>query len=495
MNDQIDSSVPLLKHYEDVGQRSRRVQTMLKVMEEVKQLLAIALPMILTGLMVYGKSMISTMFMGRLGRDALAGGSLSIAVANITGYSVIYGLATGMEAISSQAYGANQLPIIGQTLRRTILILLITAIPISVFWLHVKPVLILCGQEPRVADFAAIHLRACIPTLLLKCFIHPLRIYSRTQHRTLPLMLSAAVALLIHTPINCILQFKLKLGITGIALAVGITDFNLVIVLVLAIRYSGAHRDSWGGWSLQCFKQWGPILKLAVPSCVWVCLEWWWYELMIILAGLFPYRATEAVGTMGVLVQATSLMYIFPSSLSMAVSTRVGNELGANQPCKAKFSSLVALTCSVFTGIGAMIFMMTLRDVWGRAFTSDHTVVALTALALPVVGLCELGNCPQTIACGVLKGSARPKLGAHINLGSFYGVGLPVVGMLCFVMKVGFVGFWYGLLAAQIVCAILMIVTLVNTNWEAEGERARELLGVEEYNQVPHQTWEVVVQP
>ncbi|KAG9158775.1 hypothetical protein Leryth_013663 [Lithospermum erythrorhizon] len=437
-------------------------------MEEVKQLLAIALPMILTGLMVYGKSMISTMFMGRLGRDALAGGSLSIAVANITGYSVIYGLATGMEAISSQAYGANQLPIIGQTLRRTILILLITAIPISVFWLHVKPVLILCGQEPRVADFAAIHLRACIPTLLLKCFIHPLRIYSRTQHRTLPLMLSAAVALLIHTPINCILQFKLKLGITGIALAVGITDFNLVIVLVLAIRYSGAHRDSWGGWSLQCFKQWGPILKLAVP------------------------RATEAVGTMGVLVQATSLMYIFPSSLSMAVSTRVGNELGANQPCKAKFSSLVALTCSVFTGIGAMIFMMTLRDVWGRAFTSDHTVVALTALALPVVGLCELGNCPQTIACGVLKGSARPKLGAHINLGSFYGVGLPVVGMLCFVMKVGFVGFWYGLLAAQIVCAILMIVTLVNTNWEAEGERARELLGVEE---VPHQTWEVVVQP
>lgn len=487
MADQIDSSVPLLKPCEDVEQPSRRIQTMYKVLKEVKQLLDIAFPMILTGFLVYGKSMISTMYMGQLGRDALAGGSLSIAIANITGYSVIYGLATGMDAISSQAFGAQQFPIIGQTLQRTILILLITAIPISFFWLNVKSVLILCGQDPTVSSFAAVHLRACIPTLLLKCFIHPLRIYMRTQHRTVPLMISAAIALALHVPVNSLMLSIFNLGIRGVALATAITDFNLCIALVSAICYTGAHKDSWGGWSLQCFQQWKPILKLAIPSCISVCLEWWWYELMIFLAGLLQYRAAEVVGTMGILVQATSLIYIFPSSLSMAVATRVGNELGANQPNKAKFSSFVALTCSVFIGIASMIFMILSRTIWGKAFTSDDTIITLTALALPVVGLCELGNCPQTTACGVLKGSANPTLGAQINLGSFYGVGFPLAILLCFVMKVGILGFWYGLLAAQTVCAVLMITTLVNTDWEVEGERARELLGVEEDNQVPRE--------
>ncbi|GAA0170839.1 hypothetical protein LIER_41031 [Lithospermum erythrorhizon] len=61
MADQVDSSEPLLKPYDGAEQPNRRIQTMFKVMEEVKKLLAIAFPMILTGLLVYGKSMISTM--------------------------------------------------------------------------------------------------------------------------------------------------------------------------------------------------------------------------------------------------------------------------------------------------------------------------------------------------------------------------------------------------------------------------------------------------
>lgn len=64
---------------------------------------------------------------------------------------------------------------------------------------------------------------------------------------------------------------------------------------------------------------------------------------MIVLCGLLTNAAEAvAVATMGTLLQATSLVYIFPSALSQAMSTRVGNELGANQPNKAKASSLLS---------------------------------------------------------------------------------------------------------------------------------------------------------
>ncbi|GAB4846992.1 hypothetical protein Ancab_026004 [Ancistrocladus abbreviatus] len=447
-----------------------------EVAKEVRQLYTIALPMIITGLLTYGKAAMSTAFMGRLGKEELAGGSLAIGLANITGYSVLSGLAMGMDAISSQACGAKQWLLIGQTLQRTIVILLLFCVPISLLWLNVEPILILVGQEPTISTVASTYLAYAFPHLIVLCIIHPLRIYLRAQKITLPLMLSAAFALLVHFPINYLLVYHFHLGIRGVAIASALTDLNLLLAMLAYLYITGAYKQSWGGWSLECFRGWPTILRLAIPNCVSVCLEWWWYELMIVLSGLLP-NATDAIATMGILIQVTSLIYIFPSSLSLAVSTRVGNELGAGQPAKARNSSLVALSCAILTSFIALAFSMTMRNYWGLAFTSDRAIVALVAVAMPVLGFCELGNCPQTTLCGVLRGSARPELGANINLGSFYGVGLPVAVVLGFVTGEGLLGLWMGLLAAQVACAVLMSVMLMKTDWAREAERAMVLTG------------------
>ncbi|KAF3455929.1 hypothetical protein FNV43_RR00572 [Rhamnella rubrinervis] len=71
----------------------------------MKQLYMIVVPLIMIGLLVYGKSAISMFFLGKIGKEALAGGSLAISIANISGYSVISDLAAGMEGISSQGRG------------------------------------------------------------------------------------------------------------------------------------------------------------------------------------------------------------------------------------------------------------------------------------------------------------------------------------------------------------------------------------------------------
>ncbi|KAI3726544.1 hypothetical protein L1987_66342 [Smallanthus sonchifolius] len=63
---------------------------------------------------------------------------------------------------------------------------------------------------------------------------------------------------------------------------------------------------------------------------------------------------------------------------------------------------------------------------------------SLVSSVMPIMGLCELGNCPQTTGCGILRGTARRVVGARINLGSFYFVGTPVAVGLAFFYKVGF---------------------------------------------------------
>ncbi|XWS33625.1 hypothetical protein CRYUN_Cryun22dG0098800 [Craigia yunnanensis] len=150
----------------------------INVVEEVKQLCAIALPMIMTGVFIYGKSAISMFLMGKLGKEALAGGSLSIGIANITGYSVVSGLAMGMEAISSQACGAEQWLLMGQTLLCTIAILTIACLPISVLWLNIEPILLFCGQDPVISSVASSYLAFSLPNLLFQSLINPLRIFT-----------------------------------------------------------------------------------------------------------------------------------------------------------------------------------------------------------------------------------------------------------------------------------------------------------------------------
>lgn len=97
-----------------------------------------------------------------------------------------------------------------------------------------------------------------------------------------------------------------------------------------------------------------------------------------------------------------------------------------------------------------------------------------------MAALCEVGNCLQTAGCGVLRGSARPASAANINLGSFYGVGLPTAVVMGLVMDMGLFGLWLGLLAAQVVCAVSMVFVLMRIDWVHEANRGRELIGIDE---------------
>ena len=447
---------------------------LIQALEEIKAIGKISGPTTITGLLLYSRAMISMLFLGYLGELELAGGSLSIGFANITGYSVISGLAMGMEPICGQAYGAKQWKLLGLTLQRTVLLLLSTSIPISFMWLNMKRILLWCGQDKEISSVAHTFILFSIPDLFFLSLLHPLRIYLRTQSITLPLTYCSAISVLLHFPINFLLVVHFKMGIAGVAIGMVWTNLNLFILLFSFVYFSGVYKDSWVCPSMDCLRGWSSLLALAIPTCISVCLEWWWYEFMIMLCGLLA-NPKATIASMGILIQTTSLVYVFPSALSLGVSTRVGNELGANRPAKARISMIVSLVCAVALGLGAMLFTTLMRHQWGRFFTTDTEILDLTAIALPIAGLCELGNCPQTTGCGVLRGSARPTIGANINLGSFYLVGMPVAIFMGFVVKMGFAGLWLGLLAAQGSCALLMIYVLCKTDWMLQVNRAKEL--------------------
>ncbi|RZC54320.1 hypothetical protein C5167_013179 [Papaver somniferum] len=457
----------------------KKPPSILQVVEELKELWGMAIPITAMNCVVYIRAMVSVVFLGRLGSLELAGGALSIGFTNITGYSVLVGLASGLEPVCSQAFGSKNWDLLSLSLQQTILILLTASIPISILWVNLQSIMIFLGQDASITSMAATYCLYSLPDLLTNTLLQPLRVYLRSQGITKPMMYCSVLAVLFHVPLNMLLVMVMKLGVPGVAMASVLTNLNMVILMSGYIYVSGRCKLKWTFGVKNVISGLGPLLRLAIPSCLGICLEWWWYEIMIVLAGYLP-NPTIAVAATAILIQTTSLMYTVPMGLAACVSTRVGNELGAGKPYKAKLAALVALGCAFIIGIMNVTWTAILRERWAGFFTKDELVGVLVAAVMPIMGLCELGNCPQTTGCGVLRGAAKPAVGARINLGSFYCIGTPVAVGLAFWLNVGFSGLWYGLLSAQAACVVsVLYVILLRTDWEAEALRARKLTSVE----------------
>ncbi|KAL2899912.1 Protein DETOXIFICATION 53, partial [Bienertia sinuspersici] len=445
--------------------------------EDLKSLGKIVIPVTTMTLLLHSKSVISMLFLGHLGDAELAGGALALSFANITGFSVIKGMSMGMEPICCQAFGARKLSVISQTFQRTLCLLLLTAIIISLLWLNMEPILLFLGQDKDIIDVAKLYLRFSIPELIAQVHLHPLRSFLRTQCITKPLTIATMLCLFLHFPINYLLVVHLKLGVKGVALASACNTINLDVSLLIYLIFSDKDNvlKPWNGLTFSSpFQGWKTVLSLAIPSVLAVCLEWWWYEIMLFLCGLLP-NPKASVAAMGILIQTTGLLYVFPHAISMGLSTCIGHELGAGQPTKAQRMAVVGLVLALTLGVAAFVFTILVRSLWGTMYTSETDILSLISVALPVLGFCEIGNCPQTAACGVLTGSARTTSGAKINFIAFYLVGLPVAVALAFWAKAGFVGLWFGLAAAQAACLCMMIYTLITTDWKQQAKRSEEL--------------------
>ncbi|KAL0457427.1 UNVERIFIED_CONTAM: protein DETOXIFICATION 55 [Sesamum latifolium] len=339
---------------------TKKKLTIVEVMEELKNIVDIGFPVLIMGIFNYLKNMISVACIGRLGSLELAGGALAIGFTNITGYSVLFGLAMGMEPLCSQAFGSKNFTIVSLTLQRTIILLLLASIPIGMLWIYLEPLLLWLHQEPEVVHIASLYCQFAVPDLIANSLLHPLRIYIRSKGTTWPLFWCTLLAILLHYPITVFFTFHQHLGIQGIAISTFIANLNVLLFLLGYINYAHNEKTSLSkslvppsnklGSTTALWEEWGMLLRLAIPSCLGVCLEWWWYELMTLLAG-YLYKPHVALATSAIVIQTTSLMYTLPSALSASISTRVGNELGAGRPQKARLATAVAVALAFSTSI------------------------------------------------------------------------------------------------------------------------------------------------
>lgn len=350
-------------------------------------------------------------------------------------------------------------------------LLVAASLPIAFLWLNVDRILIQLGQQRDIAMVAKKYLIYLIPDLLVTSFLCPLKAYLSTQNKTIPIMLSSGVAVALHIPVNLLLVRAL--GLEGVSMAVWLTD--LVVVISLGFYVLGQRKEGEGGWfEQQGLGEWTRLLKLCGPCCLTTCLEWWCYEILVLLTGRLP-NAQRAVGTLAIVLNLDYLLYSVMLSLATCTSVRVSNELGANRPETAYRSAYVSLSISVLLGFVGGSTMAAAGGAWGSLYSRDKGIVRNVKKTMLVMAVVEVVNFPLAVCGGIVRGTARPWLGIYANICGFYLLALPLGVVLGFKMHMGLGGLLMGFLGGVVGCLLLLLVSVARISWDHESRKAQIL--------------------
>ncbi|KAL0450038.1 UNVERIFIED_CONTAM: protein DETOXIFICATION 14 [Sesamum latifolium] len=446
---------------------------------ELSRVNLIALPMIVATLSQY-LLRVSPMFMlGHLDELSLSSASIATSLCNVTGFSVLFGMASALETLCGQAYGAGQYLRVGTFTYGAILCLFLVCIPVSLLWIYTEKLLIFFGQDPLISAEAGKFAIWLIPTLFPYAILQSLVRYLQTQSVILPMLWSSLVSLCLQLALCWAFLFKLNLGNAGAALSIGISYWVNVILLVLYMKYSTNCKKTRSLFSKDVFVTMREFFQFAIPSAVMVCLEWWSFELVILLSGVLPNPQLET-SVLSICLLVAALHYFIPYSIGAAASTRVSNELGAGRLDRARASVWAANVLSIAEAIVACTILLGCRNLLGYAFSNEKEVVDHLREMTPFVCLLLAMDCIQAVLSGVARGSGWQHLGAYVNLGAFYLVGLPTAVLLGFLLRLRGKGLWLGLNMGSIAQSGMLSFVTCSMNWKKQAAMARQRMFDEE---------------
>ncbi|KAF7098424.1 hypothetical protein CFC21_100167 [Triticum aestivum] len=444
-------------------------------LEEAKRLLRLAGPLAAGGILRSALQLVSVMFVGHLGELPLAGASLATSLANVTGFSLLVGMSSALDTLCGQAFGARQYHLLGLYKQRAMVVLALACVPIALVWSNTTRILLLLGQDPAIAAEAGSYARWLLPALVpyvpLVCHIR----FLQTQSIVVPVMVSSAVTALNHILICWALVHKLGMGSKGAALASTVSYSTNLAILCLYTRLSSACKRTWTGFSMEAFKELRQFAELAVPSAMMVCLEWWSFELLVLLSGLLPNPKLET-SVLSICLNTGALMFTVPSGLCAAISTRVSNELGAGRPQVARLATRVVICMAMFAGSVISITMILLRKSWGYMYSNEEEVVTYIARMIPVLGVSFFIDGIHTSLSGVLYGCGEQKIGARVNLAAFYLAGIPLAVLLAFILHLNGMGLWLGIVCGSLTKLVLLVWIVHSINWENESIKAKDMV-------------------
>ncbi|CAN6805692.1 unnamed protein product [Brassica oleracea] len=430
-------------------------------------------PDIFTRITTYLILVITQAFAGHLGELELA--AISIISNVIVGFNfgLLLGMVSALETLCGQAFGAKKYDMLGVYLQRSWIVLFLWSILLLPMYFFATPILksISNGQPNDIAELSGTVVVWDIPVHFSFAFFFPLNQFLQCQLKNMVIAISAGVALVVHIFVCWLFVYGLKLGVIGTMATVNVSWWLNVFILFTYATCGGCPL-TWTGFSIEAFTGLWEFAKLSASSRIMLCLESWYYEILILMTGNLK-DAKIAVDSLSICMAINGLEMMIPLAFLAATGVRVANELGAGNGRRARFAVIISVTESLIIGLIFSVLIVFLHYQIGWIFSSSEIVIkAATDLSI-LLAFTILLNSVQPVLSGVAIGSGWQSFVAYINLGCYYLIGLPLGFVMGWIFKSGVKGIWAGMIFGGTAMQTLMLIFIVmRCDWEKEAQKA-----------------------
>lgn len=439
---------------------------------EVSHITRASLPLIVTFLLQYSLTVASVLSVGHLGKTELGAVSLAAMTANITGFAVIQGLATCLDTLCAQAYGAGNHSMVGEYFQKCILLICAFFMPVALIWVFAaQPIISSVCDDLELVLLSQTYLR----TILLGV---PGYIVFECGKRFLQaqgIFYASTLVLVICAPVNAFLNYilvwnpRIGLGFIGAPLAVAISNWLMAILLICFITFVDGNKCWTKPSCNRLFQNWNVMICLAVPGVIMVEAEFLAYEVLTILCSKF---GTTALAAQSITSTTMSLFYQIPFSIGLVVSTRIANYIGSREVASAKTTTYVAMLLILAVAFIDSCCIYLARNLLGSIYSRDEEVISKVSDMGIVLACCHLLDAPCAVFCGILRGLGRQRIGGYLNLTGYYVVAVPLAIYFGFVLDLQLKGLWMGIASALIFITSVQAWYIMSCSYEKAAYEA-----------------------
>ncbi|XP_073122422.1 protein DETOXIFICATION 40-like [Henckelia pumila] len=458
-----DTDSPFLKRYREA------------TWIELKLLFKLSAPAVMMYLVNNLMSVSTRIFSGQLGNLQFAAACLGNQGIQLFAYGLLLGMGSAVETLCGQAFGARRYDMLGVYLQRATVVLMLFSLPITLVYVLSRPLLIFIGESERVSTLASLFVYGLIPQIFAYAVNFPIQKFLQAQSIVGPSAMISFSTLCFHLLVSWVAVYKIGLGLLGASLVLSVSWWIIVVAQFVYIVKSKRCKETWSGFKWEAFTGLWEFVKLSMASAVMLCLETWYFQVLVLVAGLLE-NPELALDALSVCMSINGLLFMIAIGFNAAASVRVSNELGAGHPKAAFFSVVVVTAVCLFIAVVEGVVVLSLRHVVSYVFTGGETVADAVADLCPLLAVTLVLNGIQPVLSGVAVGCGWQAFVAYVNVGCYYLVGIPIGCLLGFTFKLGVKGIWSGMIGGTTLQTLILLWVTFRADWNKEVEKARERL-------------------
>lgn len=434
---------------------------------EAGKLVKLAWPLLIAQLTQMMMGVIDTIMAGRYSAVDMAAVALGFSI-TIPIMSFIQGIALAIPPIVSRMQGAKDNHAVAKASQQAgYLLFCISLIPLGLSAVAAQIV----GVFPMEQTLAVIttdyvvYVLWGMPAFALYQW---LRNYCEGLGYTKPSMIIVVIGLLFNIVGNYIFVYG-KLGIpefggAGCGIATTLVIYAMLLATIVYVKFAPRLR-SYGLLSEFHYPNKQDIIytfKLGLPVALTILFE---VTLFAIVALLLAPFGPNVVAAHQVALNFSALMFMFPMSMGMAVSIRVGYRIGQGKLRQAAIAAKSGIIIGLVVAIGTACFTLFARELIIGMYTNDIDVFTLSTSLLLYAAAFQFSDAVQVISANALRGYKDTTAMFLITFCAYWLIGLPtglVLGRTNWLTAepMAAAGFWVGFIVGLSSAAVMLGIRL-----------------------------------